>query len=64
MKSNGLWKQQWKSVVRASSVKATGQQQALLSDGELQLLDAFSYLHPDITTCLPETSVFIRKTKD
>ena len=42
MKSNGLWKQQWKSVVSASSVKATVQQQALPSDGELQLLDTFS----------------------
>ena len=29
MKRNGLWKQQWKSVVSASSVKATVQQQAL-----------------------------------
>ena len=35
MKSNGLWKQQWKLEVSASSVKAAAQQSALLSDGEL-----------------------------
>ena len=45
MKSNGLWKQQWKFEVSASSVKAAAQQHALPSYGEL---DA-KVLHPDIT---------------
>ena len=35
MKCNGLWKQQWKLEVSASSVKATVQQQDLPSDGDL-----------------------------
>ena len=45
MKSNGLWKQQWKLEVSASSVKAAAQQSALPSDGELWTLKS----HPDIT---------------
>ena len=45
MKSNGLWKQQWKFEVSASSVKAAAQQHALPSYGEL---DA-KVLHADIT---------------
>ena len=45
MKSNGLWKQQWKFEVSASSVKAAAQQHALPSYGEL---DA-RVLDPDIT---------------
>ena len=52
MESNGLWKQQWKSKVTASSVKATAQQQALPSDDEL---DAF--LDSYITNFLHETSL-------
>ena len=35
MKNNGLWKQQWKLGVSASSVKAAAQQHTLPSDGEL-----------------------------
>ena len=35
MKSNGLWKQQWKLEVSVSSVKAAAQQSALPIDGEL-----------------------------
>ena len=41
MECNGLWKQQWKLEESVSSIKTTVQQQALPSDGELQL-DAFS----------------------
>ena len=45
MKSNGLWKQQWKFKVSASSVKAAAQKHALPSYGELEA----KVLHPDIT---------------
>ena len=47
MKSNGLWKQQWKFEVSASSVKAAAQQHALPSYGEL---DA-KVLHPVLSLC-------------
>ena len=48
MKSNGLWKQQWESEVSDSSVKEAAQQQALPSDGELDVFLVMQ-LHPDIT---------------
>ena len=47
MKSNGLWKQQWKLEVSTSSIKAAAQQSALPSDGEL---DAKS--HIQISVCI------------
>ena len=48
MKSDCLWKQQWESEVSASSVKEAAQQQALPSDGELDVFLVMQ-LYPDIT---------------
>ena len=56
MKSNGLWKQQWKLEVSASSVKAAAQQSALPSDGELDVKVTSRYHSA--------TSLFIRTTKE
>ena len=56
MKRNGLWKQQWKLELSATSVKAAAQQQALPSDGELDA--KVTSRHNSAT------SLFIRTTKD
>ena len=56
MKSNGLWKQQWKLDVSASSVKAAAQQQGLPIDGELDAKVTSRYHSA--------TSLLIRTTKD
>ena len=56
MKSNGLWKQQWKLELIAISVKVAAQQQALPSDRELDA-KVTSRHHS-------ATSLFIRTTKD
>ena len=56
MKSNGLWKQQWKLEVTASSVIAAAQKSVLSSDGELDAKVRSKYHSA--------TSLFIRTTKD